>query len=85
MPAGWISIVATHSLKCLDVDVSSDSLANGRPLQQWACWGGANQKFLLVDAGDGSYFIKVQHSLKCLDVDVSSDSLANGRRVQQWD
>lgn len=55
------------------------SLADGGSVVQWACHGGANQKWQWVAIGD--YFnLKAQVSGKCLDVDAVSTADFN----QQW-
>ncbi|MBV7329321.1 RICIN domain-containing protein [Chloroflexi bacterium TSY] len=91
-PEGTIQIVAKHSEKCLDVDVSNsdtNGMSNGTLVQQWDCLGQDqnNQLWSLISVGD--YFqIVAKHSEKCLDVDVSdsdTNGMSNGTLVQQWD
>ena len=73
-------IIAKHSNKCLDVEGARQD--NGVNVQQWACGGGPNQRWRLVDAGGGYYKIVAVHSGKCLDVTGASKD--NGANVIQW-
>ena len=73
-------IVAKHSGKCLDVEGARPD--NGTNVQQWACGGGPNQRWRLVDKGGGYYEIVAVHSGKCLDV--ARGSLDDGANVIQW-
>jgi N-acetylmuramoyl-L-alanine amidase len=74
-------IIAKHSGKCLDVEGARQD--NGANVQQWACGGGPNQRWRLVDAGGGYYKIIAVHSGKCLDVTGASHD--NGANIIQWD
>ena len=80
MSGGYYEIVNRASGKCLDVQ--GQSLANGALVQQWGCWGGANQLWKLVSVETGYYQIVNKNSGKCLDV--KGQSLANGAQLQQW-
>jgi len=73
-------IVATHSGKCLDVEGAHQD--DGTNVQQWACGGGPNQRWRLVNMGGGFYEIVAVHSGKCLDV--AGGSHDNGANVIQW-
>ncbi|GII61203.1 hypothetical protein Skr01_12880 [Sphaerisporangium krabiense] len=74
-------ISARHSWKCLDV--AGFGTADGTDVFQWSCTGAANQRWSLVDSGDGrTVYIRSQHSGKCLDV--AGASTANGADVFQW-
>jgi hypothetical protein len=70
-----------NSGKCLDVAGWSGS--NGAPLLQWDCHRGNNQRFRVLDGGNGFWKLQNVHSGKC--VDVSGVSTANGAIIHQWD
>lgn len=72
---------AKHSGKCLDVDAWGTQ--NGALINQWDCHGGNNQRWRLLDGGNGYWMLQSVHSGKCLDV--SEVSTAAGARVHQWD
>jgi hypothetical protein len=74
-------IVNENDDKCLDV--SGGSYDNGAAAIAWPCHGGDNQRWDLVDRGDGMYTIVNRKSRKCLDV--AALSLDNGAVVEQWD
>ncbi len=82
VPATYMvhDIVALHSGKCLDV--ANGSASDGANVMQWWCWGGHNQQWTIVNAGDGYYKVVARHSGKCLDV--VNWSTADGANVQQW-
>lgn len=75
-----VTLTARHSGKC--VDVVSASTADGAEVAQYGCNGGANQRWVLQDRGDGYHQITAQHSGKCLDVD--GVSTADNARIIQW-
>lgn len=50
---GPVQLIARHSGKCLDV--AQISKAPDAPLQQWTCWGGPNQQWMLTPTGGGAY------------------------------
>jgi mannan endo-1,4-beta-mannosidase len=79
-PAGSGSLIARHSGKCLDV--TGISQADHAALQQYRCWGGANQQFRFEPTSDGFYRLVAQHSGKC--VDVVGQSLALKALLQQY-
>ncbi|GAB4004677.1 alpha-lytic protease prodomain-containing protein [Glycomyces albus] len=79
-PSDGDTIVNRNSGKC--VDVPNSSTANGTGLQQYDCWGGANQSWRLEDVGGGYYRIVSESSGKCMDIDGAST--ANGAGVIQW-
>jgi len=72
---------AAHSNRCLDVQ--SWSKQNDAPITQWDCHGGANQRFRLLDAGGGYWYVQSVHSGKCLDVRRASPE--QGAAILQWD
>ncbi|HEY6991803.1 MAG TPA: RICIN domain-containing protein, partial [Bryobacteraceae bacterium] len=79
IPAGWAQIISKASGKCLDVaGISTAALA---PMQQWACWGGPNQKFLFTQVS-GGYKITAQNSN--LQLDVLEQSTSDGAAVIQY-
>lgn len=79
IPSSWASIISKSSGKCLDVaGISTAALA---PLQQWACWGGDNQKFLFSPVV-GGYEITAKNS--GLQLDVLGQSTSDGASVIQY-
>lgn len=88
--AGTVTLTARHSGKC--ADVRDGSTARNIPVVQWACTGGANQRWQLLDAGGGFVRVAAGHSGKCLDVANRSTSdgavvtqySCNGGTNQQW-
>ncbi|MFL6446706.1 MAG: RICIN domain-containing protein [Bryobacteraceae bacterium] len=77
----WAELVSKNSGKCLDVrDIST---AGGALLQQWACWGGDNQKFAFTPV-QGGYQITVKGSSLQLDVDGGPGATQDGAAVIQW-
>lgn len=88
---GFYTVRNLNSGKCLDMaDVSSVGTTllfggvNGQTVQQWGCWGGANQLW----APFGSMLVNYESvasgggPAECLDV--AGGSTANGARVQVW-
>jgi hypothetical protein len=74
-------IVGDFSDKCLDVKGSSE--LNGASLQQWQCTGAANQRYRLMNVGDGFYRVSNISSGKCLRAE--SGKSDNGTRMVLWD
>jgi mannan endo-1,4-beta-mannosidase len=79
-PVASGSLIARHSGKCLDI--AGADVNNYARLQQWTCWGGANQRFRFESTSDGFYRIVATHSGKCLDV--IGQSLALKAQLQQY-
>ena len=79
IPTSWVTVIDKNSGKCLDV--AGISLAALAPLQQWACWGGDNQKFLFTQV-QGGYEITVKNS--GLQLDVLSQSTDDGGSIIQY-
>ncbi|MEV4109862.1 RICIN domain-containing protein [Nonomuraea sp. NPDC049695] len=81
-----MTLVNQQSGKCLDV--SASSTADGAPVRQWTCTGGAqNQQFTLRRVTYGGsdsrdHQLVARHSGEC--VDVSTISTAPGAPVHQW-
>lgn len=75
-----VQVIAKSSGKCLDVRGVSTSA--GATVQQWDCWGGANQAWLFLASGDGSYEVESVNSGLSLNVDGNSSS--NGVPIVQW-
>jgi hypothetical protein len=79
IPSSWVTVISKSSGKCLDVTgISTAALA---PMQQWACWGGDNQKFLFTPV-TGGYEITAKNS--GLQLDVLSQSAADGAAIIQY-
>jgi ricin-type beta-trefoil lectin protein/centrosomal CEP192-like protein/HYDIN/CFA65/VesB family protein len=76
-----LEIVSKSSGKALDV--TGASLNNGTPIIQWDYWGGDNQKWYLVDLGNGYY--KIQNKLSGKVLDMTDFSLSDGGLLQQWE
>lgn len=72
---------AKHSNRCVDIDAWGTH--NGALVNQWDCHNGNNQRFRILDGGNGYWMLQSMHSGKC--VDVSNVSTAPGARVHQWD
>lgn len=74
-------ITARHSGKVLDVARGAKNA--GANVQQWDDTNGTNQKWTVVDTGDGYYKLVSVNSGKVLDV--SSAATYDGANIQQWD
>ncbi len=74
-------ITARHSGKVLDVARGATNA--GANVQQWDDTNGTNQKWTVVDTGDGYYKLVSVNSGKVLDV--SSAATYDGANIQQWD
>jgi hypothetical protein len=79
---GAYNLVSKNSGKCLDVDGASTS--EGAGLQQWDCWGGANQKWTFKPVGSNAYEIISVNSGLALDVRGGPSATQNGILLQQW-
>lgn len=77
----WVSVISKDSGKCLDIPGLSTAAGTGT--EQWTCWGGANQQFLLT-AVQGGYKITARNSGLQLDIAGGPTATANGVRVIQW-
>ena len=74
-------ITAKHSGKVLDVARGATNA--GANVQQWNDTDGTNQKWTVLDTGDGYYKLVSVNSGKVLDV--ASAATYDGANVQQWD
>ena len=84
-----MAITPNASGNDLALDVAGGSTADGAGLIQWYGHFGGNQRFDLVDQGDGTGTIVNQNSGKCLTTDgvaghASYQSTSNGSPLQQW-
>lgn len=71
-----------NSFKALEI--GGWATANGSAADQWDYLAGANQQFMVQDAGNGYYRLTPQHATgKCLDL--YNYSTANGGVVDLWD
>jgi hypothetical protein len=77
---GPVQLIARHSGKCLDV--TNISTQPGALLQQWTCWGGPNQQWMLTPTGAGAY--EVTSINTGMAVNVSYNSLADGALIAQF-
>jgi hypothetical protein len=76
----WTRIVVRHSRRCMDVRASSRR--NRAVVQQYRCKRrGPNQRWRLIPAGQGNFFIVNRNSGKCLDV--RGASTRSGAQLQQ--
>jgi Ricin-type beta-trefoil lectin domain-like len=64
------------------LDVSGISAADGAKVWMWQPTGGANQQWLVKDAGDGYHALLAQHSGKALDP--VGWGTGNATPMQQW-
>lgn len=76
----YYKIINKQSGKALDV--LDGSKLDGADVIQWEYWGGDNQQWKLLPAGDGYYYIINKKSAKL--VDVNGASADNGADVIQW-
>ncbi|HEY1692559.1 MAG TPA: RICIN domain-containing protein [Polyangiaceae bacterium] len=76
--AATTTLVDAGSHLC--VDVQGASMAQGGLLQQWGCWGGANQAFRLVAQSGGTYEVVGSQSGLCLGAGASTTA---GARIAQ--
>jgi hypothetical protein len=79
IPASWMNVISKSSGKCLDV--AGISMAALAPMQQWACWGGDNQKFLFSPVA-GGYEITAKNS--GLQLDVYGQDTNDGAAIIQY-
>jgi hypothetical protein len=73
-----VTLSANHSGQCLDIN--GGSAQGGALLLQWPCHGGDNQRFTLMNMGDGSYNIVARHSGMCLEAHHNTW----GTQLYQW-
>ena len=84
-----VSIATAASYNSLVLDVVGGSTANGAGVVQWYGHGGGNQRWNLVDQGDGTETVVNQNSGKCLTTDgVAGHQLYQftcvGSPLQKW-
>ncbi|MGE0653059.1 MAG: RICIN domain-containing protein, partial [Alphaproteobacteria bacterium] len=78
--AGDYQLVSAGSGKCAELyGFSQDNFAYA---DQWACWGGPNQRLQATPLADGYYELRFVHSNKCLEV--LNWSRAPGAAVGQY-
>lgn len=66
LAAGDFQLVSAGSGKCAEIyGFSQDPFATAN---QWACWGGPNQRIQATPLIDGYYELRFVHSNKCLEV-----------------
>jgi hypothetical protein len=66
----------------LALDVEGASTRSGATVLQWPWHGGDNQRWRVVDNGDGTYRLESEHSGQVLDV--AGASTAEGADILQW-
>ncbi|MBN2166596.1 MAG: carbohydrate-binding protein [Marinilabiliaceae bacterium] len=74
-------ITARHSGLSLDVEGASSTA--GANVLTWAYGGGANQKWVVTDLGDGYYKLNPSHATT-LGIDVYNISTAAGANINVW-
>ena len=72
----------TNRASGLQLDVIYMSTNDGAAIIQYPYWGGSNEVWSLVDAGNGYYTIHPNNSGKCMDV--YGGSTANAVQIEQW-
>ncbi len=78
---GYYEIVSAQGTnECLDVPAFSQE--DGAPVQQWTCNGGANQQWIVADAGPDAIRLVAQHSGKVLAV--NGENTGDGSLLGQW-
>ena len=66
LAAGDFRLVSDGSGKCAEIyGFSQDNFGTAN---QWACWGGPNQRIQATPLADGYYELRFVHSGKCLEV-----------------
>lgn len=72
--------------RVLDVKGGVEAVQDTSPLQQFNALGASqfNQRFRVVDEGNGEVTLRAKHSGKCLDVRGGLPAKQNGARVQQY-
>ncbi|WP_425281129.1 cellulase family glycosylhydrolase [Paenibacillus jilunlii] len=73
-------LTAQHSGK--NLDVAGGSASDGANVQQWTDNGNPQQKWKVIDVGNGFYKLIAQSSGKALDA--ADPSTADGANVRQW-
>ena len=84
VPTSWTQIVSENSGQCMDVidwAGTNWALNSGTNIQQYPCWGGPMQQFLLTPV-NGGYEITSQVS--GLQLDVAGDTTSAGALLIQW-
>lgn len=75
--AGTFEIINRNSGKALDMSTSTGNVL------QYSYWGGANQKWILTDLGNGYYRISPS-SNSGLALDIAGQSTSNGANLQTY-
>ncbi|GGT14669.1 glycosyl hydrolase [Streptomyces tanashiensis] len=73
----------TNKATNLSADVRAASSADGAAVIQYTPGTGANQKWRLTDAGNGTFTLVAAHSNKCLDLP-GGKITTDGALIQQW-
>jgi hypothetical protein len=78
----WVNVISRNSGQCMDVRGISWSV--GAIVQQWPCWEGPNQKFLIAPLPSGGYTFTVGLTGYQFDVQGGLQALDNGDLLQQY-
>lgn len=81
VPGGYVELVSAQGTnECLDVPAFS--MDDGGPVQQWTCNGGANQQWIVADAGPDAIRFVARHSGKVLSI--NGENTGDGSLLGQW-
>jgi len=81
VPGGYVELVSAQGTnECLDVPAFSQD--DGAPVQQWTCNGGANQQWIVADAGPDAIRLVARHSGKVLAI--NGENTGDGSLLGQW-
>jgi hypothetical protein len=81
VPGGYYEFLSAQGAnECLDVPAFSQD--DGAAVQQWTCNGGANQQWIVADAGPDAIRLVARHSGKVLAV--NGENTGDGSLVGQW-
>jgi hypothetical protein len=81
VPGGYVELVSAQGTnECLDVPAFSQE--DGAPVQQWTCNGGANQQWIVADAGPDAIRLVARHSGKVLAI--NGENTGDGSLLGQW-
>ena len=76
----------TYIITCVNhgraVDVAGTGTTNGTQIVQWEYSGGSNQRWFIVDVGDGYYRFVPKHTN--MSMDVCENGVGNNTKIQLW-
>jgi len=81
VPGGYYELVSAQGTnECLDVPAFMQD--DGAGVQQWTCNGGANQQWIVADAGPDAIRLIARHSGKVLAI--NGENTGDGSLLGQW-